>query len=119
AILFPALITQTIALALLPVIGGNGIWVLIVLSGMFADGFMSVMLTTLMETEGVGVTSAGTAMGLVFTMAQLGGVISPPLGNSFAGVNPGLPFTVWAVFSILAVVTLLFVKETGRRNRPT
>lgn len=119
AILFPALLTQTISLALLPLVGGNGIWVLIVLAGIFMDGFMSVMLTTLLETEGVGVTFSGTAMGMVFTMAQIGGVISPPLGNSFAGINPGLPFTVWAVFSLLSMVTLLFVKETGRRRRPT
>ncbi len=119
AILFPALLTQTICLALLPVVGGNAIWVLIILAGIFMDGFMSVMLTTLLETEGVGISSSGTAMGLVFTMAQLGGVISPPLGNSFANINPGLPLTVWAVFSALAGVTLLFVKETGRRNKPT
>ncbi len=116
AILFPALLMQTINLALLPLIGGNAVWVLIILAGIFMDSFFSVTLTMLLETEGVGTMYSGIALGMVFTLAQLGGVISPPLGNSFAGINSGLPFTVWAVFSALAIVTLFFVKETGRRK---
>ena len=117
AILFAALLANTVSLALLPLVRGNAVWLLVILSGIFMDGFMSVLVTTLLETEGVGMRYSGTALGVVFTISQLGGVISPPLGNSFAGINTGLPFVVWMVFSILAMVTLSLSKETGWRKK--
>jgi len=116
AILFPAVIVTIICLGLLPVVNGITIWVLMALAGIFMDGFMAVTTAMLLETEGVGPVYSGTALGLVFTLAQLGSVTSPPLGNSFAGVNPGLPFVFWAALSIPPLVTLAFTKETGWRK---
>lgn len=116
AILFPALLVTIICLGLLPVVHGTIIWVLMILAGIFMDGFMAIITAMLLETDGVGPLYSGTALGIVFTIAQFGGVASPPLGNSFADINPGLPFVFWAALSIVALVTLALSKETGWRK---
>jgi NNP family nitrate/nitrite transporter-like MFS transporter len=115
-ILFPALIVTFICMSLIPVVNGVTIWVLIALSGVFMDSYMAITTTMLMETEGVGPVYSGTALGIVFTIAQIGSVISPPLGNSFASISPGLPFVFWAVLSGLALVPLALSKDTGLRK---
>jgi CP family cyanate transporter-like MFS transporter len=112
-ILFIGLIVTIICFGLLPVVDGNAIWLLMVFSGMTMDSFMAICTTMLLETKGVGPEYSGTALGLVFTISQIGSVVSPPLGNSLAGINPGLPFVFWAGLSIFALFTLAFSKETG------
>ena len=115
-VLFAALLTAIIGVGLLPVVDGIMVWILIVLVGIFMDGFMAVILTMVQETEGVGPRYSGTALGLVFTISQLGAFISPPVGNSLASVNTGLPFIFWAALSIAPLATLAFTKETGWRR---
>ncbi len=116
AILYPALLVTIVCVSLLSVVEGIAVWVLMVLAGVFMDGFMAVTTAMLLESDGVGPLYSGTALGIVFTLAQLGSVASPPLGNSFASVNPGLPFIFWASLSIPALVTLTFTKEKGWRK---
>jgi MFS family permease len=111
AILFPALIVTLICFGLLPLVDGSPVWVLMILSGIFMDGFMAVSVTMLFETEGVGPRDFGTAMGMILTLGQIGTVFSPALGNSFATLNPGLPFAFWAAFSAVALFTLTPIKE--------
>ncbi|MFC2020853.1 nitrate/nitrite transporter [Chloroflexota bacterium] len=117
AILFPALLVTLVSFSLIPAVNGVMIWVLLILAGIFMDGFMSIIVTLLLETDEIGQANSGAALGLVFTIAQLGGVISPPLGNSFAGLNPGLPFIFWATLSVIAMIFLTFIKETGWRRK--
>ena len=75
------------------------------------DGFMAVVVTVLLETEGVGPREFGTAMGIILTISQVGSVISPPLGNSLASLNSGLPFIFWAALSAAALFTIAPIKE--------
>jgi MFS family permease len=112
-ILLAGLVVMTTSLVLLPIIGGTSVWVFMVLSGIFMDSFMSIIVTTLLETDGVGTENAGVALGMVFTLAPIGSAISPPLGNSLAHINPDFPFLFWAVWSLIALVLMTFVKETG------
>ena len=112
-ILFSALIVTIICFGLLPFVGGIPIWFLMIVSGVFMDGFMAISVTMLLETDGVKPKYSGTALGIIFTIAQVGGVISPPLGNSFASVHPGLPFIFWAALCLVALFTLAPIKETG------
>lgn len=112
-ILFSALIVTIICFGLLPFVGGIPIWFLMIVSGVFMDGFMAISVTMLLETDGVKPKYSGTALGIIFTIAQVGGVISPPLGNSFASVHPGLPFIFWAALCLAALFTLAPIKETG------
>ncbi len=119
AILLPALLVATISLSLLPVVKGIEIWILVVLIGICMDAFMAITTTMLLETEGVGLVDSGTALGLLYTVAMLGSVISPPIGNSLASIAPGFPFIFWAGLSVAALAALFFTKETGRKNPVT
>jgi cyanate permease len=117
-VLFPILFITIVGVALLPVVSSVMVWVLMIMVGFTRDGFMAVSLTMSTETEGIGVVYAGTAMGLVQTILNVGPIISPPLGNSLADSNPGYPFFLWAAFGLLALVVFCFVKETGLRRSP-
>ena len=114
AILLPGLIIPGISVALIPHVGGSTIWVLMVLAGICMDSFMAVMVTALLETRGIGPAYSGTAVGIVFTIVQIGAVISPPLGNSLAGIRPELAFAFWGALPLIGIAALLFTTETGR-----
>jgi cyanate permease len=115
-ILFPTLFITTVGIALLPVVSDAMVWVLMLMVGVARDGSFAILLTMSTETKGIGVLYAGTAMGLVQTIVNVGNVISPPLGNSLAGADPGFPFFFWAAFGFLGLVVFYFVKETGWRR---
>jgi cyanate permease len=117
-VLFPILFITIVGVALLPVVSSTMVWVLMILVGITRDGFIAVALTMSTETKGVGVIYAGTAMGLVQTILNVGTVISAPLGNSLAGADPGFPFFLWAAFGLLGLVVFCFVKETVWRRQP-
>jgi MFS family permease len=116
-ILFSALIVTIICFGLLPFAEGISIWFLMILSGVFMDGFMAISVTMLLETDGVKPIYSGTALGIIFTIAQVGGFVSPPLGNSFASLHPGLPFIFWAALSLAALFTLAAIKETRWKSK--
>jgi hypothetical protein len=84
--------------------------------GIFQEGVTAILLTLTMETKGVGVVYAGTALGLIATFAKIGGLLGPPLGNSLAAISPSYGFLFWAGMVALAMVLFLFVKETGWRK---
>lgn len=115
-ILYIALIVALICVGLLPIVEGGAIWVLMLLAGIFMDGFMSLTTTILLETEGVGPIYSGTALGIVFTIVHIGSVSSPPLGNSLESIGQEAPFFFWASLSIVGLVMLAFVRETGWRR---
>ena len=118
-ILYIALIVGFVCVGLLPVVEGGTIWILMLLAGIFMDGFMSLIVTMMLETEGVGPIYSGTALGIVFTIVHIGSVSSPPLGNSLASVSQAAPFFFWASLSVAALVMLFFIKETGWRRAIT
>lgn len=116
-VLLAGIITTTISLAILPVVGPGLVWVLMFISGIFMDAFMSICMTTLLESKGIELSTAGTALGIVFTIGPIGSVLAPPIGNSLAKYNPALPFIFWAALSVVAFVTVMMLKETGWRSR--
>jgi len=93
------------------------VWMAVIIAGIARDGFMAVLMTTIMEIKGIGATYAGTAMGIVLTLSRLISAISPPLGNSLAGVNPGMPFVLWAAMAAAAMVGFYFLRQ--RTNNPS
>jgi len=113
ALLFVALITGVFGVGLIPVATGIALWVLVLTVGMFMDGFMAILLTLVQETKDAGPRYSGMALGLVFTFSQLGAFLSPPLGNSLANLDPGLPFVFWGSLSALAIIALAFAR-TGK-----
>jgi MFS family permease len=119
AVLLPAAFLATACIGLLPFAHGGAVLALAVLAGMSFDGFMAVVVTNVLETQGVGPGRSGTALGLVFTISQPGGILGPPIGNAFASLSAGAPFFFWASISVPALIFLFLVKETGwKANRP-
>jgi cyanate permease len=116
-VLFPVLLVTIVGVALLPLVGNAAVWVLMIMVGFARDGFMAICFTMGTEAKGIGVVYAGTAIGLMQTIFNVGSFIAPPLGNSLAGANPGFPFFLWAAFGLLALLAFYFVKETGWRRR--
>ena len=114
-VLLTGVIVSMISVALIPFASGAGVWILMMLSGFLMDGFMALFTTMLLETEGVGSALSGTAIGVVFTVAQLGSAISPPIGNGLASFGQQWPFIFWAFLGVLALIPFMFVKETGKR----
>jgi MFS family permease len=116
AVIIPVLLLIFVNVGLLGVIQSGAIWLIVILIGIFQEGVTALLLTLTMETKGVGVVYAGTALGLVATFAKVGGLLGPPLGNSLATVTPGYGFFFWAGAVVLAIICFLFVKETGWRK---
>ena len=116
-ILYSGTIVTFICFALIPVVEDGLILPLILLTGIFVDSFASISITMLLEIKGLAVVYSGVAAGIVFSMAHTGNAALPPLGNSLASISPGAPIFLWAAFSALALITLIFVKETGWRHK--
>ncbi len=116
AILFPAILISTACIGFLPVVEDGIIWVLMVCAGIFMDSFMSVVVTMLVETQGLHMAHAGTAIGIAFSIANIGIAGAAPVGNSLASINPGAPFYFWSFLSLFALLPLALAKETGRRG---
>ena len=111
AVLFAATLMTAIGVGLLSVAGGAMVWASMILAGIARVGFMALLITLIIEIEGVGPTYAGSAMGLAMTIGRVSTIISPPIGNSLAGINLGLPFVFWAALATMALFGLYFVKE--------
>ncbi|HET9910490.1 MAG TPA: MFS transporter [Anaerolineales bacterium] len=91
----------------------TGVWVLpaVLLTGFVRDAFMAIIITMVIETEGVGPIYAGTATGFSMAISGIGNVIAPPLGNSLAVLWPGAPFAFWSGLTVLGMVCLALVKK--------
>jgi hypothetical protein len=56
---------------------------------------------------------------MIFSISQVGAVVSPPIGNGLADLGAGVPFFFWAGLSLVSLLVLLMVRETaGRRTKP-
>ena len=119
SIMLTGLTVVAISFGMLPIVGDIWVWILMALSGIFMDSVMSIVMTMMLESEGIETSNSGMALGMIFTIAPIGSFIAPPLGNSMAGINPGLPFFFWAAISAVAVLFLSFMKETGWKKRRT
>jgi len=116
-VLFVATLMTAIGIGLLSVVSGAGVWVSVIIAGIVRDGFMAVLMTTIMETDGVGATYAGTAMGLVLTLSRLIAFISPPIGNSLADVNLNLPYVFWTALAAAALLCFWFLGKDKKERK--
>jgi len=110
-ILFLSIIIMSICLSLLPIAHGSAVWALLIMGSIFRSGGSALFNILIFEIKGVGGTYGGTAIGLVSTMGMFGAFFAPPLGNSLADINLGLPFVFWAILSALSLLGFFFIKE--------
>ncbi len=87
------------------------IWPAVLLTGFVRDGFMATMFTSVVETDGVGPAYAGTAIGFTNAVGNLGNVLSPPVGNSFASLYAGAPFGLWSGLALFGVTCLALIRK--------
>jgi hypothetical protein len=113
AVLLPGLLFTITGTGLLSIVTGQIAWLLAIMIGVVRDMVWALSATMTVETKGIGLSYAGTAVGIVHAFARIGYAIAPPMGNSLETLQPGIAFVFWAGFSIAALVLFSFVKETG------
>lgn len=111
AIIVPIMIISFISICLMSVLNGQMVWPLVIIIGLFRDGYYAIIATMVIQTDGIGGAYAGTATGVVWTLGAFGSFIAPPIGNSLASIDPGLPFIFWGFMLTLPLLLFHFVKE--------
>ena len=114
AIVLPGLLVGIVANALFSFVGVPVIWLLLVLIGIFSDGYAAIFITMIQESEGVGPLYSGTAIGLVFSMSNLASAIFSPVSYRLAEANPDNPFLFWAGMGCISLLALPFLKGVWR-----
>jgi NNP family nitrate/nitrite transporter-like MFS transporter len=117
SILMTALVISTITIGLIPFLDGVIIWGMVLLAGMLIDTYIILSFTMVQEIRDIEPKYYGAALGIVLTLAEIANFGSPILGNSLAAIDPGLPLLFWACLSLVAIVALLFTRESGRTLR--
>jgi MFS family permease len=116
-VVLASIVVYLVSVGLLSVFGNGIIFLLVILAGFTQEGLWAILITMVMETEGVGRENSGTALGMVMTFASLGGFIAPPVGNRLALISPSYAFLFWAALVVAAIILISFVKETGWKKR--
>lgn len=107
------LVTGALALAVgigaLTFVEGMMILIVVAATGLMFDALMSISTTTVLEVDGVSGVYAGTALGFVLMIRNLGGAFAPAVGNSLATYGLSAPFLFWGGMSLVAVVLYIFL----------
>ena len=92
-------------------VSGPAVWGSVMLAGVVRDGFMAVLLTTVVEVRGVGARLAGTATGFLMALSYASRTVSPPLGNGMASLGPGAPFLFWAGLALVGFLGFWLIRD--------
>jgi len=76
-------------------------------------GVVALCYTTVLEIKEIGSAFGATALGLAVTSQNVGGFFLPIIGGFLATTNISWPFIFWATIIFVAVICLIWVKETG------
>jgi hypothetical protein len=109
--LFFSLAVTTVFLTLLPILNGAAIWTLIIIGAFLRSSAFAITNVLIFDIKGIGSTYGGTAMGLVSSIGMTGGFLAPPLGNSLAGIGPGIPYFFWAGLTAMSLPLFLFLRK--------
>jgi nitrate/nitrite transporter NarK len=103
---------------------GADTWLLVFLGGLAMGIMPPVILTLPLELPEIGQEHVGGTTGLMLAAHAVGGVVIPlfiisPIMS--AGTQPAytIGFLVMAVLIAAAIIPTLFLRETGRRGRPS
>jgi hypothetical protein len=88
-----------------------GIWVVIIAGNFLRSSTFAITNVLIFGIAGIGSTYGGTAMGLASSIGMIGGFLSPPLGNSLAGIGAGVPFFFWAGLAGISLPLFLFLRK--------
>ena len=89
---------------------GTLVYIGVIAAGALFDSYMANHQAALLDLKGVSVYT-GSALGLIIMFRELGGFISPPIGNWLAQFGLGTPFYFWGSLGIMAAVVYLFLPK--------
>jgi nitrate/nitrite transporter NarK len=102
----------SIAILLLSVANNALFWVLIPMAGALTQGVGTLVITHAIQIKRIGSEYAGTAVGLIGSLANMGGFILPMIGGKLADVNQTWPFFLWAFMSLSSTACFVFLGKT-------
>ncbi|MFP3975343.1 MAG: CynX/NimT family MFS transporter [Dehalococcoidia bacterium] len=112
AVLIPSLFIVAVTLGAIPFFHGSAIWALITVNGLLRGSMYPLLTALVVEQRKVGPRYAGTAIGVVLSLAMVGASFTPPLGTAVAGIyGGGAAILAWAIISIISLGGFFFVKE--------
>lgn len=102
----------SVGVGLLSVVDDALIVLVIAATGSVFDAHMAILNASVLEVEGVSDLYAGTAIGFVTMIFNLGGTFSPPLGNGLAALGYSVPFLFWGGMGLFAVFMFAFLRPS-------
>lgn|SRR5690606_9581789 len=114
--LIVAALILSLGIGSLSFIEGALIVLVIAATGFAFDSFMAVLSASTLEVEGVSHLYAGTAIGFVSMIRNLGGTFSPPVGNALTAIGVNIPFLFWGSMGLFAVIMFLLLPKRSERQ---
>lgn len=90
----------------LSVTQGLLLWVGLMGAGFFFDAYMAIHQAAAQEVDGIGFAFAGITLGFIATLREIGGFLSPPIGNALATYGLNLPFVLWGIIGLIGALIL-------------
>jgi MFS family permease len=115
-------LVQSLCVFAFAIFNGVPLIIALVIAGVCMGCIAPVFMASLVETEGIGPALAGTTVGLVFMIGNIGGFVGPILSGKLMDVTgaqwPGLIFMGLCFFA--AAFIIIPLKDTGvKKNKET
>ncbi|MGB0389659.1 MAG: hypothetical protein ACPGWR_32965, partial [Ardenticatenaceae bacterium] len=68
------------------------------------------------EVDGIGFAFAGTALGFISTLREVGGFFSPPIGNALADFGLSVPFLFWSLMGLIGAAILWLLPKNSKQQ---
>jgi MFS transporter, CP family, cyanate transporter len=114
AILLVCSVVTAVVIALFTTSNQSLFWVLIPLAGCLTQGVGTLVVARAVQIKEIGAASAGTALGLIGGMANVGGFIMPLVGGKLAETNYVWPFILWSLAALSGSFCFIFLKTVKR-----
>ena len=82
----------------------------LILQGLVKGSLMTILMLSLVETEGVGSRHAGAAGGLFFSAAEVGGVLGPLTLGALSDLTGGFSAGLFLLSAICGLMLLLLAR---------
>jgi MFS transporter, CP family, cyanate transporter len=114
AVLVVSSVVTAVVVALLAVANQSLFWVLVPLVGCVTQGVGSLTIVHAVQIKEIGGASAGTVLGLIGGMANVGGFLMPLAGGRLAEINELWPFLLWSLVALSGAVCFGLLKTVKR-----
>jgi ACS family glucarate transporter-like MFS transporter len=114
AVVIVCSVVTAVVIALFSIANQALFWVLIPLAGCLTQGVGTLVVARAVQIKEIGAASAGTALGLIGGMANVGGFLMPLAGGKLAETNAVWPFILWSVAALSGTICFIFLKTAKR-----